>query len=61
MTRDELVDALIQDDLEAIGEAGAFEWITNRLLDGMPWMPYNKMTDDELSFEYRNRFVQEAA
>jgi hypothetical protein len=61
MTREEMVDALVEAHLNDIFEAGVEQWITERLRNGMPWKAYNQMTGEDLINQYRDRFSEEKA
>jgi hypothetical protein len=61
MKREEMVSELVEKITNDIIDCGAAEWIENRLRYGMPFKPYDKMTDEEIEQEYRETFPQEDA
>ena len=61
MTREEMINELVESIIDGIIDCGAAEWIENRLRYGMSFKPYDKMTDEEIEQEYRETFPQEDA
>jgi len=60
MTREQMIDELVQAHLNDIFEAGAEQWIIYRLRNGMHWPAYGELTDKQLAHQYRDRFAEEA-
>ncbi len=61
MTREQMIEELVQAHLNDIFEAGVEQWITERLRNGMHWRAYNELTDEHLANQYRDRFSEEEA
>lgn len=59
MTREEMINELVEKIIDDVIDCGAAEWIGNRLRYGMSFKPYDKMTDEEIEQEYRETFPQE--
>ena len=59
MTREEMIDTLVDHYLDGIFDAGAEEWINQRLRYGMSFKPYDEMTDEEIKAEYDEMFGEE--
>lgn len=62
-TREEKVEALINQDIESIKEGmfnEDFEFL-NSVLSGEGWKPYNQLTDKEVETEYRDRIESQNA
>lgn len=61
MTREEMINELVESIIDGIIDCGAAEWIEGRLRHGMSFKPYDEMTDEEIEQEYRETFPQEDA
>lgn len=64
MTREEMVDALVEHYVECILEINAEEWISERLRYGMTqamaFKPYDQRTDEEIKAEYDEMFEEDS-
>lgn len=61
MSREQMIDELIANYMDAIFEGGVERWIEARLREGMPWKCYDDMTDAEIKAEYDLTFETENA
>ena len=61
MTREEMIDELVEEITNSIIDCGAAAWIEGRLRYGMSFVPYEEMTDEQIEREYRDTFPQEVA
>lgn len=59
MTREEMIDELVEHYVDGVFEAGAEEWISQRLRYGMSFKPYDQCTDEEIKAEYDEMFGEE--
>ena len=60
MTRDEMVDALVEWDIMTIREAmydNDAEFL-DAVLRGEGWIPYNQLTDQQVLEEYQDRCAE---
>lgn len=57
LTRQEKVDAMVDDDIDMIREAMIeqdYEFLA-AVLTGEGWVPYNQLTDEQVDAEYNER------
>ena len=57
LTRQEKVDAMVDDDIHMIKEAALqqdYEFLA-AVLTGEGWVPYNQLTDEQVDVEYNER------
>lgn len=59
MTREQMIDALVERRVNRIFDCDAEIWIEARLRHGMDWEPYINMTDEEIREEYLDAFADE--
>lgn len=59
MTRDEMVERMIKDDIQAIRDIWVADYndveFLYSVLSGEGWVPYNQLTDEQVVEEYENR------
>lgn len=56
MTREKMIQLLLEDHMDSIYEVGMEEWVQERLLNGISFTPYLQMTDEQLQKEYEDTY-----
>lgn len=56
MTREQMINELVEARIETIFDCDPEIWIENILRNGAGFKPYDQMTDDELCDEYCEEF-----